>query len=225
MANLPKNHIPRLAFVFLASLSSLSAHSFERVCAPELLLKVVTTIETPDLPANHFYRVPKTLYRLGETKGRIEEGFNPDTGIHQLFVVNEPDFWMVNLADLRGRYIRDPGPTFYFRAHIFGHAAAKSVFIRELEIGCEMEWFRDVGVKSSKVMHPDLGIVNRLEFLDGNEKLVLYERSNRPLRIELSSEGQFIMAMNYLSYEVGFQSHPELFIKPEGIAFENEGGT
>jgi hypothetical protein len=33
------------------------------------------------------------------------------------------------------------------------------------------------------------------------------------------------MAMKYLRYETGLKIKPELFRKPEGVAFETEGGT
>ncbi len=214
-----------LRLFLLTWLLPLSAYAADKVCAPQSMLKAaVTSMETPDLPPNHFYRVPKTLYRLGEKQGRVEEGLNPETRIHLLIVVNEPDVWMVNLAERRGRYIRDPGPTFYFRARLFGDAAVNSTFIRSLEIGCELSWLREAGTKPQRVTHPTLGSVNKIEFKEGKERLVLFERVNRPVRIELFAGNGLIMAMNYLSYETDLKAKPELFSKPEGIVFETEGG-
>jgi hypothetical protein len=189
------------------------------------LLKVVTTTEAPNLPANHFHRVPKTLYRVGEKQGRLEEALNPERGVHLLIIVNEPDLWMVNLAEGQGRYIRDPGPTFYFRARLFGDAAVTSAFIRSLEIGCELAWLREAGVKPEQVKHPTLGSVNKFEFKEGSERVVLFERKGKPLRVELFGASGWIMAMNYLSYETNLKLNPKLFTKPEGITFESGSGT
>ena len=216
---------PLRSFVFATWLLPLSAYAADKVCAPQSMIKAVTSIEAPDLPPNHFYRVPKTLYRLGERQGRVEEALNPETGVHLLIVVNEPDLWMVNLAERRGRYIRDPGPTFYFRARLFADAAVNSMFIRSLEIGCELSWLREAGIRPQGIAHPTLGSVNRIEFKEGKERLILYERANKPVRIELFGGNGLIMAMNYLSYEADLKAKPELFTKPEGIVFETEGGT
>lgn len=214
-----------LVSILIACMLPLPAYSFDNVCAPQSLIKVVTSMESPDLPADHFYRVPKTLYRIGERQGRAEEAFNPKTGIHLLIVVNEPDMWMVNLAERRGRHMIDPGPTFIFRASIFGEAAVRSTFIRNFEIGCEIQRLHKAGVKPAKTSHATLGDVNRMEFIEGEERLILYEKSNKPLRLELMNGERLIVAMNYLSYEVGLKIRPELFTKPDGIVFETKSGT
>jgi len=214
---------PLGSFVLLTLLLPLSVYAADRVCAPQSMLKAVTSIDAPNLPANHFYRVPKTLYRLGERQGRVEEALNPETRVHLVIVVNEPDLWMVNLAERRGRYIRDPGPTFYFRARLFADAAVNSMFIRSLEIGCELSWLREAGIKPQRVAHPTLGSLNKIEFKEGKERLVVFEKANKPVRIELFGGNGLIMAMNYLSYEADLKAKPELFTKPEGIVFETEG--
>src|SRR5258708_9085765 len=108
-----------LRLFLLTWLLPLSAYAADKVCAPQSMLKAVTSMETPDLPPNHFYTVPKTLYRLGENQGRVEEALNPETRIHLLIVVDWPDRWMVNLAERRGRVILGPGPAFFFRALLF----------------------------------------------------------------------------------------------------------
>ena len=201
----------------------LSSQAADKVCAPPSLLKVVTTIETPDLPPNHFYRAPKTLYRLGERQGRVEEAPNRESGIHLLIVVNEPDIWMANLTQRKGRYQRDPGPTYYFQARVFGDPAVNSTFIRSFEIGCEVAWMRGAGIKPKQTKHSTLGAVSTFEFIEGAERLVLFERNGKPLRVELFGPSGWVMAMNYLSYEANLKANPKLFTKPEGIHFEEPG--
>jgi len=67
-------------FVLLTWLLPLPAYAADKVCAPQSMLKAVTSIEAPDLPPNHFYRVPKTLYRLGDRQGRVEEALTRKLG-------------------------------------------------------------------------------------------------------------------------------------------------
>src|SRR5260221_6382554 len=121
-----------LRLFLLTWLLPLSAYAADKVCAPQSVLKAVTSMETPDLPPNHFYRVPKTLYRLGEKQGRVEEALNPETRSHLLIVVNEPDDWMVNLAERRGRDNRRAGPTFYFIAPLFCETVGNNTSYLEL---------------------------------------------------------------------------------------------
>src|SRR5690349_9956447 len=172
------------ALALSALLWPLACAGADKVCSPSRLLKVVTTIETPGMPKDHFLRVPTTLYRLGDGNGRIEEAPNPRTGNHLLIVINEPDVWAVNLALRKGKYQKDPGPTYYFRARLFDNSEARSAVIRTLEIGCEVKWLLEAGAKPLETVHPTLGAVNQLEFVEGNERLVLYERGGKPLQLE-----------------------------------------
>jgi hypothetical protein len=210
--------------LLVALLLPWTAHAADKVCAPPGLFKAVTSMEAPDVPEGHFFGVPKTLYRSGDKLGRVEEAKNPQTGLHLLVVVSDPDVWIVDLAGKRGRYVRDPGPTYIFRARIFSEGTVKSAFIRAFEIGCELQWLREAGAKSAATTHAKLGKVNRLEFSEGAESLVVFERSGRPLRMEFLTEGKLVLAMNYHSYETGLQAQPALFARPQGIPFEMPDG-
>lgn len=192
----------------------------DKICAPQKLLKVVTTIDAPGLPQEHFGRVPKTLYRLGDGNGRIEEAPNPQSGLHILIVVNEPHVWIVNLATRQGRYQKDPGPTYYFRARLFAEAAVQSPFMRTLEIGCESAWMREAGAKPLDTVHPALGSVQKLELVEGQERLVLFERGGKPLLVELYGPTGWLLSMNYISYESDLKPDPTLFKQPKGIRFD-----
>lgn len=207
--------------VALQNQTRLSPINKGRVCAPSELLKVVTSNDAPNLPQEHFSRVPKTIYRIGERQGRVEEELNPATGIHALVIVNEPTLWMVNLAQRQGQQLLDAGPTFYFRAKLFGSGAV-SPFIQNLEFGCEISWMHAIGAKTEQIMHPTLGAVTEMVFTEGQEKLVLFERSGKPLRVELSGSKGWISAINYISYEANLKPDPKLFTKPEGIDFGSE---
>ena len=210
----------RLAAICLLLLPFTSSPAADRICAPSALLKVVTTTDAPDLPPDHFSRIPKTLYRFGEGSGRIEEAPNPQSGLHILIVVNEPDIWMVDLAAHQGQYQKDPGPTYYFMARLFADDAAQSTFIRALEIGCESKWMREAGAKPVNTVHPTLGSVMKLEFVEGQERLVLFERDGKPVQLELYGPAGWLMSTNYLSYEPNLKPVPRLFKQPKGIRFD-----
>src|SRR5258706_2327439 len=128
-----------------------------RVCPPASRLKVVPAVDVPDAPADPVLRLPKTLYRQGERYARIEEAPSTDGDDQFLTVVAEPDVWTANLANRTGNYQKDPGPTFLFRAAIFGDPNIESRFINTLEFGCEVDWLSKAGAKRSRVNHPEIG--------------------------------------------------------------------
>ena len=194
----------------------------DRVCAPTSMIKVVTSMDVPGLPHSHFVRVPKTLYRFGDGLGRVEESLNPETGLHLLIVVAEPHVWMVDRATGRGKYQRDPGPTYFFQARIFGDPSIKSALINALEFGCETAWLTAAGAARSKHTHPTLGPVERLEYREGQDAVVLYVRSGRPVRVELHRSGDLQVGIDYLQYQSDLPLDRSLFERPAGVKFSGE---
>lgn len=190
-----------------------------KVCAPDPMLKVVAKFDIPGVPMGHFLRAPKTIYRYGSRYGRIEETYNPITDAQILVIANEPDIWVVNLATQSGKYVRDPGPTYYFRARIFGDTAVKSPVLRSLEFGCEIPWLRESGATDKTTTDPTLGYVRRLEYFEENEKAILYERAGKPVRLELFRNGQLIFTMEYIEYAPDLKFEKALFEKPSGVVF------
>ncbi|HZT13675.1 MAG TPA: hypothetical protein VFA29_12760, partial [Candidatus Baltobacteraceae bacterium] len=75
---------------------------------------------TPGVVAGTYGAQPKTFYRVGEDKLRVEEGLDRQNGIHELIVVAEPNVWMINLFTNSGRHMVDPGPTFKTVAPVIG---------------------------------------------------------------------------------------------------------
>jgi len=87
-----KSSAAALAFLLLA-LPSYAG------CVPKRVLHVVMRIDDPALPADHFARKPRIVYRLGNHYGLVEEAYDPDRKLQLRIIVSEPDLWMVNLAD------------------------------------------------------------------------------------------------------------------------------
>lgn len=209
-----------IASALVLVLLPISAYSADKACAPPAVLKIVTAEEIEGTHRGDFLTAPRTLYRMGEKAGRLEQAKNARTGSQLLLVVNEPDIWVANLAKGQGRHVVDAGPSLKFRAHVIDNASAvKSEFIRTLEYGCEVQWMRDAGAKPLKIHHATLGRVNKLEYSEGDEHLVLYERDGKPLRLRLLNRDRQIVAMNYLRYETVKSVDPALFAEPQGIAF------
>jgi hypothetical protein len=71
-----------------------------------------------DIAADSFSAKPKTFWRASNLYCRIDEEPDPERGIHGRMVINEPDAWLVNLADNSAKHLLDRGPTFNFRLHI-----------------------------------------------------------------------------------------------------------
>lgn len=200
-----------------------------RVCAPDAMLKVSVARDGPDLPSNDFGKVPKVIYRSGTAYGRVEETLNPQTELYLLIVVSEPHFWIADLASGRGSYERDAGPTYYFRALVFGDPNIRSSFINSLEFGCEENWLLAEGAIESNVEHPLLGGVRKLTYREGAETLHMYLRNGVPLRLEIFQNGALYGAIRYLEYRRGLRFDNKLFERPPGIEFAVpqgvEGGT
>ena len=192
-------------------------------CAPEKMVKIITTAEIPGAPRDAYARAPKTVYRQGTRYGRVEEGFNPATNLKLLIVVDEPHLWVANLAVDKGNYVHDAGPTYYFRARLFGDGAVNTAFARGLEYGCEVEGMVRAGAKEKEVKDSSLGPVLRLEAFSDNEKVVLLTgRNHRPLRLELFIDNQLVYVLNYEDYQSGLAFDKKLFEKPKGVKFDRE---
>src|ERR1700749_2048865 len=89
------------------------------VCAPARLVHIVTTETTPGIDPSSFDALPKSLYREGATRSRLEEQQDDKNRVHGLAVIDEPNIWMANLYDRTGRHIVDPGPVFNTHAVVF----------------------------------------------------------------------------------------------------------
>ena len=79
---------------------------------PKRMTKMEVVLHSPDAPTGSFAAKPRVFYRAGNRYCRVEETPDPDQGIHGLMIINEPDWWMVNLFSKTARHGVDPGPTF-----------------------------------------------------------------------------------------------------------------
>jgi hypothetical protein len=114
------------------------------------MTKVEVSLHSPDAPDGSFAAKPKVFYRAGDRYCRIEEAPDPEHGLHNLMIVNEPDYWVVNLIARTAQHGIDPGPTFNCHLPIFAYGSPQSLDeetkeIRQLEFGREREFFESKG--------------------------------------------------------------------------------
>jgi hypothetical protein len=115
---------------------------------PTKMTHLIVQMSGTDIPVGSFAAKPKVYWRALNQYCRVDEERDPENGIHGTLVMNEPDVWMVNLADNTAKHLVDQGPTFNCKLPIFAFdpEMAKSK-IGELEFGRELEFFRANGAK------------------------------------------------------------------------------
>ncbi len=181
-------------------------------CFPERVLKIVTAAEYPDTPPDAFVAQPRMLYRLGERYGRIEEPYSPQDNVQHLVIISEPDLWMVNLVDMTGQHMVDPGPTFIFRAPVFD--SLESAFWRRFEFGCEEAFMKAAGARTEAMAD---GAVKYTHVAEGTT-VSLIVANGKPQRVEVAKPNQKF-AVRYVSFEVLSTTSTERFQRPDKVQF------
>ena len=189
-------------------------------CSPERLVKIVFQVTTPGVDPNSFLAKPKTLYRYGVRYARLEEPPDPETKQHRLFVVNEPDVYMVNLLDRTGRHVVDPGPSFKFFGPVLGLITLPFP-LGELEFGCEMAFMKERATEPPKRVGRDGADLDQRTFASGSRRVDLFVRpgESKPWALESWEDGKITYAVRYLEYVESNSPDLRLFERPRGIAY------
>ncbi|HVN93127.1 MAG TPA: hypothetical protein VMT38_05505 [Terracidiphilus sp.] len=198
---------------------------------PQSMTKMMVQLAGTDIARDSFAAKPKIFYRAGTTYCRVEEQPDPENGIHGLVIINEPDIWMVNLADQTARHYVDDGPTFNCHMPIFGDRSSgmpKEVAtqIGALEFGFEMEFFKGHG--AVREPGPVLQIGGqpvqtngyRLHFGDWMVALFTGGDVEKPAAVAM-----FHGEEHFTYYYAGYDLLPfdaTLFAKPSGVKIEEE---
>ncbi len=131
-----------------------------------------------------------------------------------LFVVSEPDVWMVNLVDSTGRHIVDLGPSYNFSAPIV--PIPGDSYWKNFQFGCEVEFMRAVGAEMKPQVDSN-GVVYRHSAEDVTVSLlVIGEGLPSSTVIEMPDETFTIVYTEYLS---NLPLDLSLFEKPDGVEF------
>lgn len=203
--------------VVALGLCLLAQPSWAAGCAPTRLVKAVSHVSTPGLAENAFARKPKTVYRQGATMLRLEEAEDVDQGLHVLTVVNEPNIWVVNLADNTGKHLVDRGPDPRASASVIGGGPPK---FSELEYGCEADFARTYGQKSDKPRSLAGRVLDTYVVVEGTHRLeMLMDPAGAPVRITYQYGRQLLAVIDYDSYEANLPDQPQLFAQPTGLNY------
>jgi hypothetical protein len=189
--------------------------------APTKMTHLIAQMSGPDIAPDSFAAKPKIMWRASNQYCRIDEEPDPEHGIHGKIIINEPDVWMVNLADSTARHIVDPGPTFNCKLPIFafGQEMLKTK-IADLEFGHEMEFLRKNGAQ--KADGPKLSFeVNyyELQIDDWHLGVVEIAKIHAPLTIMLT-RGDKQYVVKYLLWDDQVPIKVDLFAKPSGVKIE-----
>lgn len=189
------------------------------------MTKVEVVLQSPDAPQGSFATKPKVFYRAGDKYCRIEEAPDPDRGIHGVMIINEPDYWLVNLLSKTARHGIDPGPTFNCRLPIFANSSPESLDeeskqVMQLEFGRELEFFKGRGAlpKKGPLLQNKETVGYMVNVGSTSLALFTYGTPERPVAVSQDHNGKTDIFW-YSGYgQVEFD--PKLFAKPENVTIE-----
>jgi hypothetical protein len=172
-------------------------------------------VVSSDLSASSPETQPRKVWRLGHEFLRFEDVPNPETKVHGLIIVHEPDIWIIDRNKGQGQHTIDPGPQFRIHFPIFPREPSEK--LKQLEFGSELEFFKSNGAKEMASQTVD-GIkckLYRLE-LDDREVTLFLKPDNLPLQIEVGS-ARTKYAVRFLRYDPNQKPDMSLFRVPIGI--------
>ncbi|HEY1265418.1 MAG TPA: hypothetical protein VGF06_17940 [Terriglobales bacterium] len=193
---------------------------------PSKMLKMVVRREAPDSPPGTFAAKPKTYYRAGTQYCRIEEEPDAPNGIHGVIITNEPDSWLVNLADKSAKHVVDEGPTFNCQLPIFvageeiKSAADMKKELFQLEFGKELIFFGapDATTKPGPAFR-GAATTAHIRKVDGSQiYLFMGDDTGKPVAIAMQKADKRVIYWYEDFEEVPFDS--KLFARPEGVTME-----
>ena len=194
--------------------------------APAVMIKIEVRLQSPDAPLDSVAALPKVMYRSGSRYCRVEESPDPQSGVHGLAVTNEPDAWVVNLANNTGRHYVDPSPALICHLPMFTDEDAvsakdPSLRILALEFGRELAFFKNKGAtsKPGPVLQTKQTTAYELHVGAAVLTLFTYGPAEFPLAV-MRQRGDKLETYWYSGYgQVPFDG--KLFAKPDGIKFED----
>ena len=188
------------------------------VHAQDRMLYVEYRVLSPQLPPSSAESQPRKLWLVGNKYMRFEDVPNPETNIHGLIIVAEPEIWIIDRKTNRGRRSVDPGPS--YAVHFPMLATETSARLRQLEFGGELAFFQENGAREMASQVVD-GVNCRVLAVQVDEReLLLYLRKDgRPFQITVKVDsGEY--SVRILRYEPGSEADLSLFKPPVGVKFD-----
>ncbi len=207
-----------------------AAGGTQPVCAPTKMVKATLRNATPDLDPDSFAAKPRTYYRLGTRYGRVEDQLDTEHGVHGLMVASEPDLWMINLLNKKGKHIIDKQPPQHFHVPLLalpGNPASlpedtASAFLMGFELGCELEYVKaQSGGAPPKPEQLDGHTYDAYTATQGEHKIVLLidPATGKPFSATSLKSGKVITHVVYVEYDAGLAPDLSLFVPPKDVRF------
>jgi hypothetical protein len=204
----------RFLFCFVAALLLIPGLLPAQAAGDKMLFAEYRVVSA-DLPDSSPEAQPRKIWLLGKEYLRFEDVPNPETKVHGLIIVNEPDIWIIDRNKGEGQHAIDPGPQYAIHFPIFSREP--SAKLKRLEFRSELKFFQENGAEelASQTMDGIKCRLYRLE-LDDRELTLFLKPDNRPLQIELQSAGAKY-AVRFLRYDPDQKPDMTLFRVPPGI--------
>jgi len=203
-------------FRYLAALLLLACSL--AVQAQEKMLFVEYRVVSPKLAPSNAESQARKLWLVGNKYMRFEDVPNPDTNIHGLIIVAEPDIWVIDRKTGKGQHSVDPGPG--YSVHFPMLATETSARLKALEFGGELEFFQGNGANelASQVVE---GVTCRVLALtlDDRELFLFLRKDGKPFQITVKSDAAEY-SIRILKYDSGMQPDLGLFKPPPGMKFD-----
>ncbi len=199
-------------------------------CSPSKMVKATIRNATPDLDPDSFAAQPRTYYRFGTRYGRVEDQPDKEHGVHGLMVASEPDLWMINLLNKKGKHRIDKQPPQHFHIPLLalpGNPAslpegAPSEFLTGFELGCELEYVKaHSGGAPPRQEQLDGHTYDAYTATQGEHKIVLLidPATGKPFSATSLKSGKVITHVRYVDYDAGLEPDLSLFVPPKDVRF------
>src|SRR3954465_4806488 len=204
----------RLLIASLLSLLPLTV-----LAADDTMLYVEYRLTGKQVVPDSFDAQTKKVWRVGMNYLRFEDAPNPETKVHGLIIVAEPDIWIVDRHTNQAQHTVDPGP--HYSIHFPLLASEPSPKLKELEFGHELEYFQQNGAESLPVEEVDGIKCKRLRLqMDGRVITLYLKTDDTPFQVAVRSP-QYEYAMRFLRYEPNRKVDRALFQLPPGVQLQN----
>lgn len=193
---------------------------------PKVMTRVEVTFHSPDVPEGSFAAKPKVFYRAGDRYCRIEEAADAEHGLHNLMIINEPDYWSVDLIAKTAQHGVDPGPTFNCHLPMFAYGSPQSLDdetkeIRQLEFGRELDFFENKGAvaEPGPVLFKHETTSYKAQVGTATLKLFLAKSPELPIAVSLQrgDKNEIFVYSQYARMEFD----PKLFAKPADVKIQD----